>query len=367
MTIEETPLKSAHEALGARMVPFAGWNMPVQYAGILDEAVAVRTKAGLFDLSHMGRVRVTGKDAEAYLQKVQTNDAATLQKGQIRYSLLLDEQGLTRDDILVYRDQIDDGSYFLVINAGNTARDLAILRAGQQGFRDLKVEDQTKKLGMFAIQGPLSQEIAQTLTDSDLASLKYYYWRRAKVQGVPVEVSRTGYTGEDGFEIYVEVAKTRALWDAFMAAGKQKGLIPAGLGSRDTLRLEAGMPLYGHEIDEGTNPLEAGLAWAVKFTHDFTGRQALENLQKKGGTGRKLVGLVTDSKRVPRQGYEIVAGGKVVGTVRSGAVSPTLGKNIGTAYVPDALANPGTQLEFAIKDKREPALVHALPFYKRKK
>lgn len=367
MTLEDTPLKSAHEALGARMVPFAGWNMPVQYAGILDEAVAVRNKAGLFDLSHMGRVRVRGKDAEAFLQKVQTNDAATLQKGQIRYSLLLNEAGLTQDDILVYRDQVDDGSYFLVVNASNTARDLGILRAAMTPFKALEVVDETKKLGMFAIQGPLSQEIAQKLTDSDLASLKYYHWRRAKVCGVDVELSRTGYTGEDGFEVYVEASKTRALWDAFLAAGKPKGLIAAGLGSRDTLRLEAGMPLYGHEIDETTNPLEAGLSWAVKFTHDFTGRKALEALTAKGGSGKKLVGIVTDSKRVPRQGYEIVSGGKVVGTVRSGAVSPTLGKNIGTAYVPDALANPGTTLEFAIKDKREPATVQALPFYKRKK
>lgn len=219
---------------------------------------------------------------------------------------------------------------------------------------------------MFAIQGPLSQEIAQTLTDSDLASLKYYYWRRAKVQGVPVEVSRTGYTGEDRFEIYVEVAKTRALWDAFMAAGKQKGLIPAGLGSRDTLRLEAGMPLYGHEIDEGTTLSKlASRGPSSSRTISREGRRW--RTCRRRGTGRKLVGLVTDSKRVPRQGYEIVAGGKVVGTVRSGAVSPTLGKNIGTAYVPDALANPGTQLKLAIKDKREPALVHALPFYKRKK
>jgi glycine cleavage system T protein (aminomethyltransferase) len=367
MTLHTTPLDSAHDALGARMVPFAGWRMPVQYVGILEEATLVRTKAGLFDLSHMGRVRVTGRDAEAFLQRLQTNDASTLQKGQIRYSMILDEQGRTQDDILVYRDSVDDGAYFLVINASNTARDLAIMTATAKAFPHASVVDQTHELGMFAIQGPLSQEITQKICDADLASLKYYYWRRAKVAGTPVEISRTGYTGEDGFEVYAPNARIPALWSAFLAAGKDKGLLPAGLGARDTLRLEAGMPLYGHEIDETTNPLEAGLAWAVKFTHEFTGRKALEAVQAKGGTGRRLVGLTTESKRVPRQGYEVLGDGKPIGKVASGAVSPTLQTHIATAYVSDAFAEPGTAIEFAIKDKREPAVVRALPFYKRTK
>ncbi len=366
-TLLETALKPAHEALGARLVPFAGWNMPVQYQGILEEAVLVRTKAGLFDLGHMGRVRVAGKGAEAFLQRLQTNDAKTLAKGQIRYALMLDEQGATQDDILVYRDAVADDSYFLVVNASNTARDLARMRATAAGMPDVRITDQTQELGMFAIQGPLAHEITQTLTDSDLASLKYYFWRRARVAGADVEISRTGYTGEDGFEVYAPQARIRGLWDAFLAAGKPKGLLPAGLGSRDTLRLEAGMPLYGHEIDETTNPLEAGLGWAVKFTHDFTGRAALEAIQQRGGTGRRLVGLTSTSKRVPRQGYGVFAAGKQVGHVVSGAVSPTLSTHIATAYVEDRFATAGTALEFAIKDKREPAVVCALPFYKRKK
>jgi aminomethyltransferase len=360
-----TSLKAVHQALGARMVPFAGWEMPVQYAGILDEVRTVRTKAGLFDLGHMGRVRITGRDAEAFLHKLQTNDVREIKPGRIRYALILNEQGLTQDDILVYRNPKDDG-FFLVINAGNSDRDLGIMRALAKSFPGVNVVDQTDTLGMIAIQGPASQTIVQRLCPDDLASLKYYAWMRTKVDGVDLELSRTGYTGEDGFEFYVPQAATRGLWDKLLATGKAEGLLPIGLGARDTLRLEAGMPLYGHEIDEKTNPLEANLDWAVKFTHDFTGRAALERIQKTG-TGRKLVGLRTDSKRVPRQGYEIKASGKTIGAVCSGAVSPTLDTNIATAYVADQFTAPGTSLQFAIKDKTEPAEVVPLPFYKRQR
>jgi aminomethyltransferase len=365
--MNETSLRQTHETLGARMVPFAGWTMPVQYTGILEEARLVRTRAGLFDLGHMGRVRIEGPQAEALLQAVQTNDAAKIPVGAIRYSMFLDDAGRTQDDILVYKNPEADGNYYLVVNAGNTARDLAILHAAAKRFPGAKVIDETPSTGMFAIQGPLSQQITQQLTDHDLSTVKYYTWVRATVAGVRVSLSRTGYTGEDGFEVYVEQAKTTELWNRFLTAGKSAGLEPAGLGSRDTLRLEAGMPLYGHEIDETTNPLEAGLGWAVKFTHDFTGRAALERIQAAGGSGRKLVGLTTDSKRVPRQGYPVVHDGREIGKVCSGAISPTKGCNIATAYVPDAFAEPGTALGFAIKDKTEPATVVALPFYKRSK
>ena len=362
--MKATALKSLHESLGARMVPFAGWLMPVQYNSILDEARMVRHQAGLFDLGHMGRVRVTGSDATALLQRVQTQDAGKIPKGAIRYALILDDEGRTQDDILVYRPKDDDG-FFLVINAGNTARDLAILREAAQEFSDVAVHDQTEELGMFAIQGPLSQEIVQKITDVDLSSLKYYHWTNGDIAGHAVDISRTGYTGEDGFEVYAPQDKIGTLWNAFLEAGRGQGLAPAGLGSRDTLRLEAGMPLYGHEIDETTTPLEAGLSWAVRFTHDFTGRRALERIQAANGPERKLVGLTTDSRRVPRQGYPVLLADKEVGQILSGAASPTLGANIATCYLPAELSAPSTALTFAVKNKQEAATVTALPFYKR--
>lgn len=366
--MHETALASIHTALGARMVPFAGWNMPVQYRGILDEARTVRSAAGLFDLGHMGRVRVHGPQAEAYLQKLQTNDAVAIPAGRIRYSMILDEKGLTQDDILVYRNptgsSLANGGFFVVINAGNTPRDLAIMHATAKGF-DVAVEDWTGKLGMIAIQGPKSQTITQRLCQADLSQLKYYAWCETEVCGEPMTVSRTGYTGEDGFEIYVPNGREKDVWNAFFEAGTGEGLQPIGLGARDTLRHEAGMPLYGHEIDETTNPLEAGLDWAVKMNHDFTGKAALERVTAAGGTGRKLVGITTTSKRCPRQGYPIVAGGQQVGHVCSGNVSPTLDTNIATAYVRQDLATPGTKLEFAVRDKGEPCVVVPMPFYKR--
>ena len=358
-----TALEKTHVALGARMVPFAGWNMPVQYGGILDEVRTVRTKAGLFDLGHMGRVRLRGPQAEAFLQRLQTNDAAAIQPGRIRYAMILDEAGHTQDDILVYRNPRDDG-FFVVINAGNSERDLGIMRDVARAF-DVEVEDATGKLGMIAIQGPLSQRITQRLCTADLANLKYYAWTETEVCGVPMTLSRTGYTGEDGFEVYVPTGHEQQVWQAFFDAGAADGLQPIGLGARDTLRHEAGMPLYGHEIDETTNPIEAGLDWAVKMTHDFVGRAALERVIAAGGTGRRLVGLTSSSKRCPRQGYPIAHGGQQVGHVCSGSISPTLDTNIATAYVRADLATPGTHLEFLIRDKGEPCTVAALPFYKR--
>lgn len=358
-----TALESIHQSLGARLVPFAGWNMPVQYRGILDEARTVRQKAGLFDLGHMGRVKVSGPAAEAFLQRLQTNDVAAIPPGRIRYSMILDERGLTQDDILVYRNPRNDG-FFVVINAGNTARDLGIMHAVAKGF-DVRVEDCTSSLGMIAIQGPLSEQITQRFTKGDLKSLKYYAWMETEVCGVPMTISRTGYTGEDGFEVYVPSGLEAKVWNTFMEFGSPVGMTPIGLGARDTLRHEAGMPLYGHEIDETTNPIEAGLDWAVKMNHDFIGRSALEAVQAKGGTGRKLVGLTSTSKRCPRQGYPVVHQGQQVGHVCSGNISPTLDTNIATAYVRTDLAVPGTPLEFLVRDKAEPAVVAALPFYKR--
>ncbi len=361
--MQATALESTHVALGARMVPFAGWSMPVQYRAILDEARTVRTKAGLFDLGHMGRVKVHGRQAEAFLQRLQTNDAAAIPPGRIRYAMILNEQGITQDDILVYRNPKNDG-FFVVINAGNTARDLGIMRDVAKGF-DVVVDDCTNKLGMIAIQGPLSQQITQQICKGDLAALKYYAWMDTVVCGIPMTLSRTGYTGEDGFEVYVPTGHEKQVWDAFMAAGEKDGMTAIGLGARDTLRHEAGMPLYGHEIDETTNPLEAGLDWAVKMNHDFVGKAALEKVLAAGGTGRKLVGITSSSKRCPRQGYPIVSGGTQIGQVCSGSISPTLDTNIATAYVRTEFAAPGTQLEFVVRDKAEPCTVAAMPFYKR--
>lgn len=363
--MQRTALESIHAAAGARMVSFAGWNMPVQYRGILDEARTVRTKAGLFDLGHMGRVAIHGPQAEAFLNRLQTNDAAAIPPGKIRYAMILNAAGLTQDDILVYRNPKNDG-FFLVVNAGNSARDLQIMREVAKNF-DVQVDDRTAELGMIAIQGPLSQQVTQRITKADLAALKYYAWMDAEVCGAPMTISRTGYTGEDGFEIYVPSGMEEQVWNAFLAAGEADGVTPIGLGARDTLRHEAGMPLYGHEIDETTNPIEAGLDWAVKMNHDFVGKAALEKVIAAGGTGRRLVGLTTTSKRCPRQGYPVVHGGEQVGHVCSGSISPTLDTNIATAYVRSDLVAPGTELEFLVRDKAEPCVVANTPFYKRKR
>ncbi len=364
--MKETALKSIHEALGARLVPFGGWAMPVQYRPILEEAETVRQHVGLFDLGHMGRVRVAGSDAEAFLQALQTNDASKIQPGRIRYAMILDDEGRTQDDILVYREPADDG-FFVVVNASNTDRDLEIMHRTASGFGDVSVEDQTDELGMVALQGPKSVDVISAVTDIDAARLKYYGWDRGEVCGVPAAISRTGYTGEDGFEVYLPQAATADLWSALLRAGEAHGIAPCGLGSRDILRLEAGMALYGHEIDETTTPLDASLDWAVKFTHDFTGRAALERIQESGGPKRELIGLKSDSKRVPRQGYALFQGDREIGKVCSGGMSPTLSTNIATAFVDKGSVSVGDEIQFAIRDKREAATVSALPFYKRAK
>lgn len=363
--MQATALESIHKDLGARLVPFAGWHMPVQYKGILDEARIVRSKAGLFDLGHMGRVKISGPQATDFLQRLQTNDAAKIAPGRIRYAMILNADGLTQDDILVYRNPQDDG-FFLVINAGNTVRDLDIMRRIAADY-DVVVDDCTQSLGMIAIQGPNSARITQRIASADLAALKYYGWTDTEVCGDAMTISRTGYTGEDGFEIYVPSGREADVWNAFMTAGQDDGLEAIGLGARDTLRHEAGMPLYGHEIDETTNPLEAGLDFAVKMNHDFVGREALERVTAAGGTGRTLVGLQTTSRRCPRQGYAIAKGGEAIGHVCSGSISPTLGTNIATAYVKNEFAAPGTELEFLVCDQREPCVTVPMPFYKRQR
>lgn len=340
--------------------------MPVQYRSIIDEAKLVRAGAGLFDLGHMGRVRIAGMDAEGFLQKLQTNDAAKIAPGRIRYAMILNEQGYTQDDILVYREPSGDG-FFLVINAGNCERDLAIMHETAKAFSAVEIVDQTEDLGMIAIQGPLSQQIASKVTDIDLEALKYYAWARGRICGHEGAMSRTGYTGEDGFEFYLPQAASVELWKKLLEVGEPDGLLACGLAARDILRLEAGMPLYGHEIDETTTPYDAGLDFAVKLTHDFTGRAALEAQRAAGENPRKLVGMSSDGRRVPRQGYSLQVGDKEIGKVCSGGASPTLGSNIATGYLPLEYAEPGTEISFATRSGQVPATVVPLPFYKRER
>ncbi len=359
----ETPLRSRHEALGARMVPFGGWNMPVQYAPILDEARLVRSKVGLFDLCHMGRFTFEGPDAETLLQKVLTNDLSKIKPGVIRYALICKEDGTVIDDVLVYRDPDTHGDFFLVVNASNIDKDMAWI-VSHAGDLDCKITDRSQELAMLALQGPRSVDTLQKVCDVDLSSLGYYKWTYGKVLGIDCSISRTGYTGEDGFEVYFPQARVEEFWDELLEAGTEFGIAPIGLGARDALRLEAGMSLYGHEIDESIHPLEAGLSWAVRLGKDFIGRDALARI-KEEGLSRKLVGFLCEGKRVPRQGYDIASKSDKVGFVCSGTWSTVKDAPIATGYLPLRLAEAGTRVDIMVKDKIIPAEVVPLPFYKR--
>jgi aminomethyltransferase len=362
--MKNTPLHDVHAALGAKMVEFGGWHMPVQYGPILDEVRRVRTQAGLFDLSHMGRVRVTGEDRVAYVDRIATNHCAKIPEGSIRYALFCRADGNPIDDLLVYRGKDE---VYLVVNASNTAVDLEWMREHAKGH-DVVIDDQTDATAMIAVQGPTSREIVQRVTQgSDLATLGYYKYTFGTVCGIAnVRISRTGYTGELGYELYVPKDDAARVWRELTDAGVPHGLAPIGLGARDTLRLEAGMPLYGHEIDATHNPIEAGLAFGVSFAPekgDWIGRSALAAIQAK--PTKKLVGIRTDGPRVPRQGYELWSGATKIGYVVSGSVSPTLGTNIGTAYVPLAHGAAGAEVEIDIKGKRQKATFCDLPFFSR--
>jgi aminomethyltransferase len=367
--LRETALRGRHEALGARMAPFAGWLMPISYSGILDEHRAVRTAAGLFDLGHMGQVAVTGPDALPFLQAVTTNDVAALAPGDAQYSLLPNRQGGIIDDIIVYRDP-DEAGYFVVVNASNREKDVAWLQGQRAERRDLNatVTDVSGAYGMIAIQGPRAEAIVAPLTDVDLSKLVAFHWRRGAVAGVPVSIARTGYTGEDGFEFYVPQARTVELWDALMRAGKAQGLVPVGLGARDTLRLEARMPLYGNELAEDISPLEAGLGWAVKLDKGpFVGSERIAAM-KETGVARRTVGFrLVERAGSARHGYPVEVDGREVGVVTSGAHSPTLGSEIGLALIESGAAGVGNPLEVVIRGRRVRAEQVKLPFYRRAK
>jgi aminomethyltransferase len=361
--MRKTPLNAVHRASGAKMVPFGGWDMPVEYSGLISEHMAVRKAAGLFDVSHMGEFEVEGPGALPFLQRVTANDVAKLVDGQAQYSALPMPSGAPVDDVIVYRRAAD--RYLLVVNAGNIEKDFRWLQ--EQGPQDLELKNRSDAYALIALQGPRAQEILQPLTTLDLGALKYYHFADVEVDSHPVTVSRTGYTGEDGFEIFVPPAQVEAFWKRLLEAGGEKGLVPAGLGARDTLRLEARMCLYGQDMDETTSLIEAGLGWIVSLDEakgDFPGRAVLAE-QKKNGPPRKLVGFEVTGRGIARHGYPVLVHDERVGEVTSGTYAPFLQKNIGLCYVPATRAAVGTELAIDIRERKVPARVVPTPFYKR--
>jgi aminomethyltransferase len=359
-TLKRTPLHDIHVALGAKIVPFAGFEMPVNYPqGISAEHRAVREACGMFDVSHMGEVIVRGPDALRFVASVTSNDVEALAIGQVHYSTLLREDGTIVDDLLVYRY---DDHLMLVINASNRDKDLEHLAAHQSGF-DCTMTDVSDSLALLALQGPDAPALVQTLADVPLDGVKYYRFTQGHVAGVSCTISRTGYTGEDGFELYFDATRATDVWQAIMATGR---VTPCGLGARDTLRLEAGLCLYGNELDDQTTPIEAGLSWLVKLgkRETFVGRDVLAR-QHTEGTDRRLVGFTLDERAIPRHGHGVSYGGVASGEVRSGTMSPTLGIPIGTCYLPPAAAAVGTTFELDIRGRTVAARVVKLPFYKR--
>ena len=343
------------------MVNFGGWDMPLEYSGIIAEHLAVRTKAGLFDVSHMGELEIRGPGALALVQHVTSNNAAKLIVGQAQYSGLMTPHGTFVDDLLVHK--ISDSHYLLCVNAGNQDGDFQHIIANN--CFDAQTENAGPRYSQLAIQGPLAKEILQRLTPVPLDPIHYYHFTFGKVDEVECLIARTGYTGEDGFEIYFDPEFSEKLWNTLMRAGEPAGLIPCGLGARNTLRLEAGMCLYGHEIDDTTSPWEAGLAWICKLDKgSFLGSDLLAR-QKQAGIQRKLVGFEMLDKRIGRDGYPIVVGGHENGHVTSGCPAPFLKKNIGMAYVPPASSAIGTEIGISIRGQLAPARIIALPFYKR--
>ena len=356
--LKRTPLYEVHAALGAKLVPFAGYEMPVQYpTGISAEHKAVRESAGLFDVSHMGEFEIRGPGAIDFVNHVTTNDVAKLSNGQVQYSTILNDRGTIEDDCLVYRfaDKL-----MMVVNASNIQKDFDHVSRYQSRF-DCTLTDVSEAVALLALQGPRAQEILGRHTKADLESIKYYHFAIGAVAGVPdIIISRTGYTGEDGFELYFDNRHARTIWNALTAKGD---VIPAGLGCRDSLRLEMGMALYGNDIDDTVTPLEANLQWLVKLPKgDFVGRDVLVR-QKEQGLSRKLVGFTSEERAFPRHGYPVYVQGAPSGTVTSGTLSPTLGTPIGMCYVPITSATDGSAIEVEIRGKRVPATVVKPPFY----
>lgn len=354
--MNKTALFDAHVSLGGKIIDFAGWQLPVEYSGILPEHHAVRKQAGLFDVSHMGEVDVIGKDAAKFVQNLVTNDVSVMVDNQVIYGLMCYEHGGVVDDLLVYKRH--DESFYLVINASNVDKDFAWMQENAKGY-DLTLTNLSPEISEVAFQGPIAEEVLQTLTSYDLSSIKFFtFAENVEIAGVKCLVSRTGYTGEDGFEVYTQNADIVTVWDAILEAGKDRGVLPCGLGCRDTLRFEAALPLYGNEIDKDISPLEAGLGMFVKLEtpDDFIGKAALV-AQKAEGLKRKTVGFELLDKGIPRHGYPVLVGGETIGVVTTGYLSPTLEKTIGIALIDAKYADIGTEIEIGIRKNTAKAQV----------
>lgn len=362
--MKKTPLNQTHRDLGARMVDFGGWDMPVQYSGVIDEHLAVREAAGLFDVSHMGEVEVSGANALTFIQKLTINDASKLVDGQVQYSAMCYPEGGVVDDVTLYR--FNASRYLFCVNASNTDKDFSWMQQvlAESAITDVTLTNRSEEFAQIALQGPKAEVILSGLTDVALADLVYYNFCEGVVAGVEMIISRTGYTGEDGFELYLPASSAVEIWQALMSAGAPHGLLPIGLGARDTLRLEKGYALYGHELSREVSPLEAGIAWITKLDKDdFIGKPALV-AQKAGGVPRRRVGLVMQERGIPRDGYPVFAGDREVGVVTSGTMSPSLKVGIALALVEPGAAKADTELEVAIRNRRMAAKVTRPPFVK---
>jgi aminomethyltransferase len=356
-----TPLYDRHVACGAKFVEFAGWEMPVSYRGVTEEHRAVRAACGIFDVSHMGELQLSGPAAEATVQTLTPNDVSRLRPGRAQYSALLTEEGTFIDDLLVYRMSAD--RFLLVVNAANRSADREWIQ--NHLHAGCVLEDLSDQTALLALQGPKAVAILSRVVDIDLSTLKYYGFVETKIEQSPVLISRTGYTGEDGFELYLPPDAAPQVWDRLLAVGQGDGLVPAGLGARDTLRLEAGMPLYGHELDPNTTPWEAGLDWVVKLEKgEFLGRKALVEKQSQP-LSRKLVGFEIEDRGIARHGYAIFVEDRQVGWVTSGTWSPTYERALGMAYIRTEFSEPGQPLDIDIRGRRVRARLRSLPFYRR--
>ena len=363
--LKKTPLHARHRSLGARMVEFGGWDMPVEYSGIVDEHMAVRTRGGLFDVSHMGEIEIAGRDALKAVQLITSNDAGRLSVHQAHYSALTTPTGTFVDDVLTYK--LGDEHFMLVVNASNIIKDFTWINEHIAGVGDAVAVNTSSRYALLALQGPAATDVLQTLTGVNLSELKYYWFTTGEVANVLATISRTGYTGEDGFEVFVPPAQAERVWDAILRAGASAGIVPAGLGARDTLRLEAAMRLYGNDMDETTTVMEADLGWIVGWKKgDFIGADVLRK-QKAEGTGRKLVGFEVLDRAIARHGYDAFVGGDKAGVVTSGTQTPFLKKSIGMVYLPSASTTPGTEFEIDVRNRKVRAQVVPTPFYKRPK
>lgn len=358
--MRKTALYDQHQKLDAKLIDFGGWQMPVQYSGIIDEHKAVRNKAGLFDVSHMGEVLIKGDNSLKLVQKLITNDASSLKIGDVIYSPMCYEDGGIVDDLLVYK--VGEKSYLLVVNASNTTKDLRWIQKNAEMFNKVDVVDKSDYYALIAIQGPISREIISPLIDKDISEIKFYSFINAEIADKEAIISRTGYTGELGYEIYLDSEVALEVWKKIMKQGESKGLVPAGLGARDTLRLEKAYCLYGNDIDENTNPLEAGLEWTVKFNkEDFNGKKILKEL-KENKIDRKLMGFVMQDRGIPRHDYKVEINGNIVGKVTSGSYSPSLDQNIGLAYIDSEDAELGKEVDICIRKRKVKAKIVKTPF-----